>query len=749
MVSKNKMRAGRVALVFLTILFAMCAILSLVAAESNSKFYSLSLNYNKGAITINSFIVKAGAPSSPYPSTLNAYKIVMKDNSGKIVYSNNFDIPNIIYEQKGTDGEGNIISETEILDTVSFSLFTPYFEGIKTILIYDNNEKLVLKVLTKDLSGLKSPLQAMAAMGSVSNNCLEVVNHSSQNSQKANLIVIPDGYSQTQLGDFINNIVPRHLGINYTGQVYGNNYTFYKKVPGGNDVGGIFSRPPFNSTDIYNKFNIYIINENNTYGCWNRGCDLSIIYSKADECGLYNPYILVLVNSTVYEYWYSNYHLSVTPGYVENLTPITNPGTTTFVTGPLTTAHEFGHSFGLLGDENPTTSLSILDNFPNIDVANSTIACKKWCDNSLPPLNFSLFNAYPADPVECRTKLTKTICEGTGNPGSCFWNDTGWPYFGVQCIYKTGITNIGNNGTNCLPAQDNDVPNDAHFRTGCYHNGNGLFNWRPSWLSLMRGYYTGSLGQFFNQPSVNYTRALLSAYSSDLPAPLAAPTNFSFKVQPKVVNETNHGQPANVTLSWNPVAGAAGYKLYWIDYTNNLGGPGNGEYNAYNNLSVSNEVALGLTVTGWVVAYDSQGKESANSTNVSVFVAAPRLLLYKTFLGYGKRPTTTIAYAWETPDTSTPISDVECWAYVKLANGTVYPGSPFNLGTTGRVSADFPTKDGLNASVILVNYRLNKIFMSDNSTEFHIDIPPYNGTTNIPYYSKLCNLNGCYNFTWS
>ena len=183
----------------------------------------------------------------------------------------------------------------------------------------------------------------------------------------------------------------------------------------------------------------------------------------------------------------------------------------TSIYDPVMFVHEFGHSFGALGDEyiewylfdgEPNRNsfndqAATAFNSPNID---HQVGCPKWCTG--PAVKVEDECTRITDETTCRrhnryldTMYNKwTTSEPTQN---CVWLPRPHPLFQSRCVKIYDNTDLG---SNCLQG------------AGCYHGAwSSQTFYRPSPDSIMRTLNDPSLG--FNSVSIEHMRSLLSKYS--------------------------------------------------------------------------------------------------------------------------------------------------------------------------------------------------------------------------------------------
>jgi hypothetical protein len=152
---------------------------------------------------------------------------------------------------------------------------------------------------------------------------------------------------------------------------------------------------------------------------------------------------------------------------------------------PLTTVHEFGHSFGGLVDTyvhsifyngDPGLIVANADSSPNIDNA----GCPKWCQSNTGPYQTAC--TLITNEQECRHHERtldsdgKWSCQKPGSSSSddiskcCVWLSEPDPFFGTKCVNFRDEKNIG---VNCVG------------NSGCFY---GAFGSQTVWRSVGKTY---------------------------------------------------------------------------------------------------------------------------------------------------------------------------------------------------------------------------------------------------------------------
>jgi hypothetical protein len=267
-----------------------------------------------------------------------------------------------------------------------------------------------------------------------------------ENSKKINLVFVPDGYiTNEELENFKSVILPKYIGMNP------------------NET-GIFSREPFKTN--MDRFNIYYINENNSFGYDSSSVNINIATERvAKYCPFFDS-IIVVVKDYLSGYAYTGYNFAVVPGGRPDISGLFEEKIT---------SHEFGHSFGGLKDEYTNIFPVSATNFPNCD----TYGCSKWCTGT--PIK-------PAPQWEKCASLNNDQ-QGCSNNPDCIWNSA----FSTHCMLKSSELGDFSEGLNCVEG------------TGCYHNCRGTNGFRSSLSSIMR--YPQNADSF-NIVSINHLAAL-------------------------------------------------------------------------------------------------------------------------------------------------------------------------------------------------------------------------------------------------
>jgi len=121
------------------ILFVISLInISLICAANLPIYYKFSVDYDKGKINVKNIGVAVSQIDISDNFGINIYEII--DSNGNVINSNNFAIPDTIVYDYGDDKGELINGKTEVLKSVSFDIFVPYYKNAKEIRFYDENK---------------------------------------------------------------------------------------------------------------------------------------------------------------------------------------------------------------------------------------------------------------------------------------------------------------------------------------------------------------------------------------------------------------------------------------------------------------------------------------------------------------------------------------------------------------------------------------------------------------------------------
>ncbi|MFB6089380.1 MAG: M64 family metallopeptidase [Candidatus Aenigmatarchaeota archaeon] len=221
------------------------------------------------------------------------------------------------------------------------------------------------------------------------------------------------------------------------------------------EYNGIFSFKPF--SERRDKFNFYYVNAGKDYDC-GQMCEYSEILKDASYCP-YDQIIVLVAKSNGGGYAYTG------KGFAVSRSWDALEGDEFWKYWSLTTAHEFGHSFGGLEDEYFNKRPTSETQGPNCDIK----GCPSWCNNSNIP-----------DPNLCYGKENKSICEEVDIPFTskdCKWEKGNPPYYSGFCAPNFDTSK--NFGQNC---EEN---------VGCYWNCKGGNGFKPAQKSVMTGNKNG------------------------------------------------------------------------------------------------------------------------------------------------------------------------------------------------------------------------------------------------------------------
>jgi len=116
--------------------------------QEYKSYYKLTLDYNKGNISINSTEIEFS--NKNLENLFGFYVIEVLDYNNKILNLTFFDIPNEVLWDGINPETGEIDSGGTLeLEQVSFEIFVPYYENSKEIVIYDRD---LTEMARKDIS---------------------------------------------------------------------------------------------------------------------------------------------------------------------------------------------------------------------------------------------------------------------------------------------------------------------------------------------------------------------------------------------------------------------------------------------------------------------------------------------------------------------------------------------------------------------------------------------------------------------
>ena len=129
--------------VIILLVVVMLSIL-VIASEDFNKYYKIDLNYNYGKFSLNNLNIEiSDIHIQNYFGFYLAKVIDFKNETLNWTY---FNIPREIFYDE-VDENGTIVSGGLLkLDEVNFTIYAPYYENAKEIVIYDGNltEKLII-----------------------------------------------------------------------------------------------------------------------------------------------------------------------------------------------------------------------------------------------------------------------------------------------------------------------------------------------------------------------------------------------------------------------------------------------------------------------------------------------------------------------------------------------------------------------------------------------------------------------------
>ena len=131
------------------LIFVIIFLVSFVQGIQEYKsYYKLTLDYNKGNISINSTEIEFS--NKNLENLFGFYVIEVLDYNNKILNLTFFDIPNEVLWDGINPETGEIDSGGTLeLEQVSFEIFVPYYENSKEIVIYDRD---LTEMARKDIS---------------------------------------------------------------------------------------------------------------------------------------------------------------------------------------------------------------------------------------------------------------------------------------------------------------------------------------------------------------------------------------------------------------------------------------------------------------------------------------------------------------------------------------------------------------------------------------------------------------------
>lgn len=123
----------------LMIRLLMIAAMVLVLASSVSAFgkiFVVSLNYNKGDISINDKVIKLGYYPDRKIQPEDGYICEIISYTDEVLYSFRFEVPLKIYLDSSDGVSKGLSGGYILLDNADFALVMPYFDNAKEIRIY-------------------------------------------------------------------------------------------------------------------------------------------------------------------------------------------------------------------------------------------------------------------------------------------------------------------------------------------------------------------------------------------------------------------------------------------------------------------------------------------------------------------------------------------------------------------------------------------------------------------------------------
>ena len=136
---------------YFLILISLIFILSLKLASAYvSHFYKIGIDYNNGELSLKNVRI---VPLSYQPKNFDGqYCAEIRDFNGNLLNKTYFDIPLEIYFDTIDENTGEINGGgVKVLNQTEITLFLPYYEDAKEIVIYKNRNK-VLAIDASDFS---------------------------------------------------------------------------------------------------------------------------------------------------------------------------------------------------------------------------------------------------------------------------------------------------------------------------------------------------------------------------------------------------------------------------------------------------------------------------------------------------------------------------------------------------------------------------------------------------------------------
>lgn len=292
--------------------------------------------------------------------------------------------------------------------------------------------------------------------GGPSDACAPITKNGDSN-KKIDIVVISNNYSQNELNDFKNKILPKHIDA-------------------------IFSKDPFNLNK--DKFNIWFVNEVN-----NKQCSLTNISTCTSH-----------FSNVAYKFCpFFDSIIAIDKAKSRSVADIVGYDKVAYNLGdaPSVTIHEFGHSFGLLADEyNMTDDPDVGRQSSQTSKANCDVfACPKWCSGT-----------SSLQEPECSSIYDEKICQKQKYNGiSCHWSKKNkacdYPYESTEAHPDGIFSKALNYGQSC------------QTDTACYYGCGGVDGYRSSLSSIMNGvFFAHGIDNEFNAVSKKQIQKQIDAY---------------------------------------------------------------------------------------------------------------------------------------------------------------------------------------------------------------------------------------------
>ena len=153
--------SNQVKFFFLTlILFLITIFMPVLSFAQSSKFYQITLNYDKGSFTLKDTVVFPGEISKATQE--GAYKVELLSFSNTSLYTSNFDIATSIHGEEFDYTTGKVTSQTITVENTDVVINIPYFPNGKEINVYDLESKKVLTFSVEHFSEI-TPTQAQVS----------------------------------------------------------------------------------------------------------------------------------------------------------------------------------------------------------------------------------------------------------------------------------------------------------------------------------------------------------------------------------------------------------------------------------------------------------------------------------------------------------------------------------------------------------------------------------------------------------